>query len=295
MKKVFGFFSLFIAAFSFGSFGVWIRLLNYQMSIYQQVVLRNIFAFLIIILIILISKELRKTNWEKIKKINLFLYTLIIPLSVVGFNISMINTKIAVATFAFYIGTILTGWLAGLMFYKEKLNIEKWLSLILVIIGLCLFIYPFTKTSVNFGFIAGIVAGIFDGIANGFRKNLAGKISKPFLVLLTTIGGVLVSGLMMTYFQQNLNFISTMPTITWIIGAFFGFLLVINNYLLLVGFQNFDLGLGSIVLSLELLFALIFGIIFFKEMPTSKELMGGLFILIANIIPNIKTIIRKRG
>lgn len=294
MKKTLGFTSLFISAVAFGSFGIWIRLLNKEMSIYQQIVLRNGFAFVIAILVVLLIKQHKNIEWKNVKKLNLVFYTLLVPLSVIAYNVSMINTKIVLATFAFYVGTILTGWFAGLLFYKEKLNLEKWSSLILVLIGLGLFAYPFTNSSINLGFIAGVISGVLDGSANGFRKDLAGKISKLVLVLLTTIGGVLVSGLMIAYFHQSAHYLATMSTTSWVIGAFFGFLLVILNYLLLVGFQNFDLSLGSIVLSLELLFALLFGILVFKEYPSGRELLGGLFILIANIVPNIKMLLASK-
>ena len=294
MKKTIGFISLFISAITFGSFGIWIRMLNKELSINQQIVIRNVFAFIIAIIIVLLTKHLKKINWKKVKKINLVLYTLLVPISVIAYNVSIINTKIVLATFAFYIGTILTGWFAGFLFYKEKLSLEKWLSLIMVLIGLILFAYPFSKSSINLGFIAGIISGVIDGSANGLRKNLSDKISKLVLVLLSTIGGVFVSGLIIGYSHQNLNFVGSMSTTVWIVSALFGGFLILVNYLLLVGFQNFDLSLGSIVLSLELLFALIFGILFFKEYPSGKELLGGLFILTANIVPNIKTLFTNK-
>ena len=294
MKKTLGFSSLLLAAIAFGSFGVWIRLLAKEMSIYQQIVLRNFFAFLFAFLVVLFSKQLFQIDWPKVKKTNLLFYTFLIPLSVIAYNVSMLNAKIAVATFAFYIGTILTGWVAGTFFYKEKLNTEKWMSLGLVLGGLAFFAYPFSSSSINLGLMAGIVSGVLDGAANGFRKDLAGKVNKLVLVLLTAIGGMLVSGVMMGYFQQNFGVFSSMSINAWVIGAIFGSLLVIINYLLLVGFQNFDLGLGSIVLSLELLFATIFGLIFLKEVPTLREITGGLLILTANVIPNLNLVLQKR-
>jgi drug/metabolite transporter (DMT)-like permease len=294
MKKILGFISLFIAAVTFGSFGIWIRLLNREMSIYQQLVLRNAFAFIITIFIVLLTKQLKNIEWNKVKKPNLVFYTFLALLAGIAYNFSIINTKIALATFAFYLGTILTGWVAGFLFYKEKLNAEKWLSLIFVLIGLGLFAYPFTNSSINLGFITGIVSGVLDGSANGFGKDFAGKISKSVLVLLTTIGSILVNSLMIAYFHQGSNYVATMSTTAWVVVAFLGCLVVILSYLLLVGFQNFDLSSGSIVLSLELLFALIFGILVFQEYPTGKELLGGLFILVANIVPNLKMLLTNR-
>jgi len=290
MNKLLGFSALFFSALAFGTFGIWIRLLNQEMSIYQQVVLRNLFAFIFAILIVIFTRQLRGIDWSKVKKLNLFFYIMLVPLAVIAYNVAMLNTKMALATFAFYVGTILTGWIAGTFFFHEKLNTEKWISLVLVLIGIALFAFPFSNSSINLGFIAGVLSGVLDGAANGFRKDLSGKVSKVVLVALTAVGGVLVSGFMMGYFNQSLGYLASISTTAWIIGGLFGALLVIVNYLLLVGFKNFDLGLGSIVLSLELFFALLFGAMVFGEFPTSRELAGGVFILLANLVPNLKMI-----
>ncbi len=293
MTKSLGFISLFASALAFGSFGIWIRLLSEEMSIYQQIVLRNTSALVISVIIVLATKQFSKVDWKTINIKNFLTYVILVPLAVIAYNVAMIDTKIAVATFAFYVGTILTGWAAGVFFFKEKLTTEKWVSLILVLIGLALFAYPFSSISV--GLIAGIISGVLDGAANGFRKDLAGKVSKLVLVMFTAIGGVIISGGMMIVFNQDLGFMSTISNTSWGIGIFFGSLLVLLNYLLLVGFQNFDLSLGSIVLSLELLFALLFGFLFLKEFPNSREIFGGLLILLANVLPNLKDLIKKKG
>lgn len=38
------------------------------------------------------------------------------------------------------------------------------------------------------------------------------------------------------------------------------------------------------------LFALLFGMIFFREFPTSRELIGGSLILLANVVPNVNVL-----
>lgn len=287
MNKFVGFSSLFLSSMLFGSFGIWIRFLNSEMSIYQQVVLRNAFCFIFIFVAILFSRQLFNANLKNVNKIHLVIYSLVIPVSVVFYNISILSTKIVLTTFGFYIGTILAGWVSGTLIYKEKLTLAKWVSLLFVLIGLCCFAYPFNSNSINLGFVIGIASGILDGIANAFRKNLGGKLSKFFLVMITSFGGVLVSGVLVWYFAQNFNYLTVMSVNAWFVGALFGAILVLVNYLLLVGFQNFDLSLGSIVLSMELMFALVFGMVIFKEYPTTREVVGGGFIILANIAPNI--------
>lgn len=286
MNKRLGFFSLLLAAISYGSFGVWIRLLNQEMTIYQQIVFRNVIAFVLAIFIIILGKKYR-INFKNISKKNLALYALVIPLSVIFYNIGILNLKIAVATFAFYMSSILFSELIGLFIYKVELMVADIVSLILVVVGLIFFVFPFSFNAINIGFWACLISGFFDAAANGFRKDLAGKLDKFVLISLTAVGGILVSGIMMTSFHQSLSFFSNLSPFSWFIGIVFGILLMLVNYLLLIGFQNFELGPGVITLSAELFFALIFGLLFFREFPTTKELIGGMCILAATIIPNI--------
>jgi len=291
-KKLFGFTSLLLAGITFGSFGVWIRLLSKELTIYQQIVFRNVIAMVFAIGIIVTGKRLI-TGFAKVKKSNLFLYGLAVPLSVVFYNVAILNIKIAVTTFVFYIGSILFSWIFSVFFFNEKITILKVSSLVSVLIGLVFFIWPLSLSSLNIGFVAAIISGLLDAVANGFRKDLAGKIDKFILVFITTLGGVVVSGLMMFYFKQNFNFISSLSVNTWAVGLMFGFILVAVNYLLLVGFQNFDLSLGAIILSSELIFALLIGLLIFGEKPLPKEIIGGLFVMAAVILPNLNLLSLK--
>lgn len=292
IKKLFGFSSLLLAGITFGSFGIWIRLLSQELTIYQQIVFRNVLAMIFAVGIIVIGKRFL-ADFAKVKRGNLFLYGLAVPLSVIFYNIAILNIKIAVTTFAFYIGSILFSWIISVLFFKEKITILKALSLVSVVIGLACFIWPLSLSSLNIGFVAAIISGLLDAAANGFRKDLAGKIDKFILVFITTLGGVIVSGMMMFYFKQNFDFISSLSVNTWAVGLMFGFILVAVNYLLLVGFQNFDLSLGVIILSSELIFALLFGLLVFGEKPLPKEIIGGLFVMAAVILPNLNLLPSK--
>lgn len=288
MNKKLGFTSLLLASASFGSFGIWIRLLSHELTTYQQIVFRNLIALVLAGLIILIGKRFL-LDWKKVPKLNLLGYALAVPISVVFYNLGFLaGLKMAVATFAFYIGSIFFSELIGIIVYKDKITSIKVASLLLVIIGLFCFAWPFSKDSLSLGFIAMLVAGLFDAVSNGFRKDLAGKMDKFILVSTTAVGGIIVSGVLSLFSHQSLSFMSNLSTTTWVVGILFGFILMAVNYLLLFGFQHFELGHGVIVLSAEMFFALIFGLIVFKEMPATNEVIGGLFIMAAVVIPNIE-------
>lgn len=289
MNKTLGFSTLFASAVAFGSFGIWIRLLNHELDMYQQIVFRNVIALAFALAFIVLGKRFL-INLKKVKKLNLILYALSVPLAVIFYNIAMLNQKIAVATFIFYTGTIIVSFVLSTLFFAEKITPVKITSLILALIGLAFFVIPFSAATIGIGLIAGLASGAFDAVSNAFRKDLSGRIDKFILVFITALGGVIVSGFMIAQTQQSLFFFSGLSLNTWIVGLIFGFLLVAINYLLLIGFQHFDLGLGTIVLSAELLFATLFGLLIFKEQPATKEIIGGLFILAAIITPNANLI-----
>src|SRR3989344_2968119 len=282
-KKIVGFFSLLLTGLTFGSFGIWIRILSNSLSIYQQIVLRSLFAAIFAFAIIVFGKRfvhgLRNVNKPKI-----ILYALIVPVYIIFFNVAVLKISIGVTVFTFYIGSIIFSWILGSLIFKEKTTPMKSLSLLLVLIGLFCFMYPLSRDSVNIGLVSALVSGVMDGVANWLRKDLGGKLDKFVLVFITTVGGVAVSGLLMLFARQNMFFLNQLTLQTWVLGAGFGFMLVAANYLMLIGFQNFDLGLGVIILSSELVFALLFGLFVFKEVPLTKELIGGLFVLLAIIL-----------
>lgn len=292
-NKTKGFLALLASGITFGSFGIWVRLLSSELTSYQQIVFRNLFALSFTVLIII----LKKINWKEIRTINrhkLISFAFVVPISVILYVFAVTNEKIAVVTFAFYGGTIITSWLLGMLFLKEKPDKLGWVSLLLVFIGLIVMNYPMSFTSLSFGFVLAFLSGATDGLANYLRKSLGGNLNKFLLVLLTAIGGVLVSGFMILLSGNNLLFMTDLPTNVWLTGILFGGLLILVNFLLLYGFQHFDVSLGSIVLSTELFFATFFAVIVFREVPSLFEIIGGILILVGVVVPNIQLLFRRK-
>jgi drug/metabolite transporter (DMT)-like permease len=64
----------------------------------------------------------------------------------------------------------------------------------------------------------------------------------------------------------------------------FGASLVSVSYLILKGFQSFDLNIGTVVLSSELVFGVILAFLVFAEKPRFVELAGGAIILAAQYL-----------
>ncbi len=288
-KKSLGFLALVAAAIIYSTFGIWMRLLGSELGAYQTTALANIFAAIISLVIVLIQKK--KIILEKgLNYRNLSLFILVVPAAIIFYNFSVMNTKVATATFALYAASFIVSFLVGKFIFKEKISKLKVIALLIAFVGLSFLSFPF---SFNFGFLMGLASGVADTFANSLKKDLSGKIERMFLVLVSRVAAVVVSLVMVVGTGEKLIIFSALPLKTYLIAFLFGVLFVGVIYLTIVGFQYSDVSVGTIVLSSELFFTPIVAFLAFKEIPVSTEIIGGFLILVAMILPNLSLLKRK--
>jgi len=289
MNKTKGFFYLLSAGFIFGIFGIFVRLLNNELTNYQQIFFRSIVGFILALLIIIFFK--RKISFKNISLINLLLFAVSLPLTIIFYTLSILKTKIVLAVATLYLGSILFSLISGILFFKEKVTLKKGLAIISSIIALYFFTIPFSLTNINIGLVYGILSGFMDALSNSFKKHLGDKIDRFLLISIQMMGTIVVSLILMFYTKTL--FVPQISPFIFVIGLLFGFLLMLNNYFMLIGFYNFDLNLGTIVMSSELAFASVFAYLLYKEIPTKNELIAIFFIILSIIVSHI-SIKRKK-
>jgi drug/metabolite transporter (DMT)-like permease len=284
MHKLKGFLSLLACAVIFGSMSIFIRLLSKEMSVYQQIGFRNFVSLIISLAIILITKQ----SFFSIKKVSLkhiIPYMFMFQIGVILFTFSVLMTKVVITVFGLYLGSLLTSLLLGMVFFQEKLTPMKMVSLGLVVLGLTVYTYPFNFSLLGGGFFLAVLAGFFDATANSLRKHLSGKVDRFVLVSLQMIGGLIAASVMLAIFGPLA--LPSLSLSSWVVGIIFGIEVVAIAYLTLIGFQNFDLNLGTIVLSTELFWGSLFAFLVFGEASTTPEILGGMIILIASVVANM--------
>jgi drug/metabolite transporter (DMT)-like permease len=283
MNRKKGFLALFISGIIYGSFGIWIRILSIELTSFQQIAFRNFIGLVLALCITILLKQ----SWslKKANKISLLLYTTLFPVAIIFFTFAMLGTKISTALFAFYASSLIVSLIVGKVVFHDQITFNKALGLVITFIGLIFFTYPFSIASLNLGFIFGLISGIFDSLTNIFRRNLGGKVDNFVLTTIQMFGGLTVAGILILITKQNWP--ASLSNTTLFSGLILGVLLMIVTYLMLVGFQNIEINVGTIIFSSELFFATVFAAIIFNEYPTSAELIGGLLIMISIIISNI--------
>jgi len=122
---------------------------------------------------------------------------------------------------------------------------------------------------------------VSEGVGNVIRKKLkdADRVTVTLVqFLVITITAFILVGMAG---ESAIREVSWLPIVALI--AFSTLQLALNN-LLLFGFQNFDVNIGTVILSLEIFIAAIFGFLIFGETLSTAEIAGGVVIFTASVV-----------
>lgn len=284
MNQTKGFLALISTAAILGTFGVLIRELAKTFSDPGQVFARSFFALLIIVGIVLF----KKINPLKIGKKNLkyiVAFSIVFPLSILCFTISVNAIKVTNSLFMLYVGSLISTAFLGRIFFKETFSAQHIIALVLVLIGLGFFVYPFSIESLTVGLVLGLLAGILEGSSHTLRK-LMKDVKREVVVFYQSLSGVILAAVLL--FFSGEVFIKEFHVSAIFVALLFGALLVAIGYFLVYGFSNFNVNWGTIILATELFFAIVVNALILKEYPTFYELIGGLLIFAGTAITTLK-------
>ena len=281
MNKKYGFLALFSSAFIYAFFGIFIRLSSQSFGPFAQSFLRGLVSVLFILGWMIVTRKKIKVD-KKIDKRKLFIYSILPPFSIISTVISINLVKAANTLFYIYAGVLISSLFFGWIWYHEKITKMKIMVLIISLVGIFLMAYPLEGTSL-LGVIFGFIPGVLDSLDNAMAKYL-GKFDKATMLIFQNISKVVVGGLLFLLFQESISASVSMPSILAVIALGVGMVLIGGLYL--YGFQNFDLNLGNIVTSVELVILLFLNAIFLKEFPNTTEIIGGFLVLLSIVIIN---------
>jgi len=278
--KIKGASALFTSAFIYSTFGILIRQMALMFGDGAQTAVRFGVAFVLILILNFIRKQ--SIYLPKRAVLKACLLGITFGCVVLLFTVSINNTKIANSVFLLYAGSMISSLVIGTLVLKEKLTIIKVVAIITAFFGL--YMYSDAILVMSIGIITGIASGLFDGISNALRKTLKGLNRNAILTYQFVFSSLLAAIAMLVMGEVILKQILPLSILAVII---FAILQIGLGNLLLYGFQHFDVNVGTVILATELFFASLLGFLLFKEVPTSKEILGGMLIFAASIISTI--------
>lgn len=283
-KNLVGSFYLLFAACLYGLVGVFSRLISSFGSFSQSWVKSSVTLCIIGAIIFF-----HKTLWRKIRKEDLKWFVVwILPASLqpvltfLAFN----HLQIGVTYFLTYSTMILGGILSGKIFFAEKLNLSKFISLILLFIGLSLLYASNTAFVGNIYVLFALLAGLLVGFWNTLTKKVSKNYSEFQMMFLDNGTSLVFCFIGYLILGEVLPPLAGLNSWLWIFV--FGAFLTLAGFFLIKGFKNVEAQVGSLILPTEIVFGSLFGYIFFGEVLKTNMYLGGLFILLAAILPSIR-------
>jgi len=201
-----------------------------------------------------------------------------------------LSTQIGTVLFIFNSSTVL-GPLLGFLFLKERMNSSKIIAMVIGLLSLFFLFRPGPFVTWEQGALFAFIAAIGSSFYVIGRKKL-GTYDSKLILLINTVVGVVVLGFIAimteSHFFTGSGVGSLTPT-TWIVTVLFG-LDNFTAYLFMTkGYQLVSAGTGSMVMLSENFLAILFGFLFFSEIPTVTTFIGGALILTASMLVILKS------
>ena len=287
MKKIYLILPL-LAGMMFGSGGVFVRtLMANGIDSTTLLFLRFSIAILPISIAILVTDR----NLFKIylKDIPLFL---VCAMCIVGLNLcyneSMGSIPLSLAAVLLSLAPIYVLVIAYFAF-REKITNKKLICMALAIFG-CILMTGVLETDLSnlpvYGIIAGIGAGLFWAVYLMASKKSIENGKHTFTILIYSIVFISIGLIPFTNFGQITHFISLNPVLVIVFLIMHSTLSFALPYIFSTLSLNYiDSGISSIMLSgTEPFAALIFGLIFYSEVPTFMMSCGFILTIIAMMV-----------
>jgi drug/metabolite transporter (DMT)-like permease len=289
-KQALGVFQKIISTALYGTFGIWSVLMAGTFSAFNQAWIRAIIAVILLFITniwLRIFQKISKKDW---------MWFIIIALagaaSQAPYYYAFQHLGVGTGTVIFSVTTIFGAYLIGKLFFGEKFNRIKIISLFIVLAGVII-IYHFSLTAEQiWPAILMLIAGFLGALHTVLPKKLTSNYS-PFLIMIVTFILMFVSNLIISVaLGENLPQITGLG-VGWVAMICYVVFNIGAMLFSILSFRHLDASVGGLIGLLKNVFAIIFGIIFLGEQMRWPVLAGSVIILAALSLTAFETMFRK--
>jgi len=279
-----GIISLIVATIIYSFFGVLTRIIGFEIPVFYGSATRGLVS-LIILAILLFGKHL----WKAIKRTDwlwFFLRSVGGFFGFMGSYFSFYYIPMGTAYFIFYGGSTISGYFFGRFLYAEKITRVKLLSLILALSGLLLIYAQSIGVGNALWMGAAFIGGIGTGTWNTFSKKISGHYSDIQLNFMDFSFSFIFTLILSLLFREQW----VMPDLNniWLANALFIVMFLSTGQLMVYGFKRLDAQIGSLIMLSEVLFGVILGYLFYREIPSYWATLGGILVITAIMLPEVR-------
>ncbi len=277
------------SALCFGSYGVWSKLLGGEFSIYSQGWVRSAIILLILIPLGLWTNAFRRIDRQDWR---LFIPTIVFTVFTVAPIFYAFNhLSLGTATLIFYSLFLLTTYLIGWTVMRERMTVTKLIAFGLAIVGLFI---TFGFSLAVFSVLALFLAAL-NGVASGGEVTFSKLVTEKYSTIQVTAmswASIMVTHVVMAFVTHE-PFVPLALNNAWLGMLAFAVLALAGFWLVIEGFKYVDASVGGLIGLTEIIFSIGFGLVLFHQHLTLSLILGGAFILMAGILPDLAAIFRR--
>jgi len=280
--------ALAILAAIFGLTAVMARYFSKGTGVFEQWYLRYSVSFLFTLLIFWKSISLRKFLKLSQREWLIVIFRAILG-SVAAVAIYTLAAQKAKVGPVAFMQVLPTTALLGVFLLHEKISIAKIALITLSFLGAAIVVVPSVHdiSGFNLGELLSFISGACFSLQFVTRKWHTSELNNQEITLaMVGIGMVLNYALSLLVYHRAFATGADWSIKYTILLVAAGMLSAVMIFLVSYGFEHVSAVVASTILDLEQIFGVIFGYVFYRETLSSREVIGGLVILVAVVLMN---------
>lgn len=279
-----------LSSFFYASYGIWTKLMGDFFGGYTASGLRSILVLILLLPFALYYKQLKPIAWRKDWK---YLVGLVVPSFFIWGPLyyAILHAGIGISLALNYASIVIGMFIFGWAFAGERFTRDKWISAILGLMGLALIFAPSDSRLAWLALFAAILSGVATSFSLVITKQMPYNATQSSVLSWTA--SIIANLLMAAVFTEKMPAIG--QHVQWFYLLIFAVASVIASWTFIRGLKLIDAGAAGVLGLLEIVFGLLFGILFFHEKPELIAIFGVVTIIVAAAIPYVKDYNAKRG
>ena len=269
------------AAFLYGLYGVYSRFIGEDFGSFFTIGARATIMSILLAVYVFLSHKWKPIDRKDIK----WFAAMILPgiVAIVSVFIAFNHLPVGTVYFTLYASSTFFGYLIGKLFFEERINKIKLISLLACLIGLLVIFRETMGKGEMFYLLLVIVVGLGTAAWNIFSKKVTAKYSLTQVLTIDSLITVIVALPVAVILSEPVN----LPSLTtlWLVVVVFALTAVASSLLTIGGFKLIEAQKGSLIMLSEPVFGTLFGYLFLKETVSSLFALGALLIMVGMTLP----------
>lgn len=279
-----------ISSFFYGTYGIWSRLMGDDFGAFSQSAIKAILVVLFLLPLAVRTHKLQRVSLKKNAKwLAVSLLSSILTGAPIYYAMNTIGIGLSLVVFyaCFFIAMQIFDYFdeSRLPFSREVFTIIMALS------GIILVYKPDSSNIVSLGFLAAMVSGFGTGANVLASKKI--KANSTMTALIAWMGGVIATIPIAFLLSDAIPPLSS--TLPWLYILIFAVCSVASSLSVIHAVKILKTGLVGLIGLLEIVFGIIFGVLFFSKEVTSAMVIGSILIIVAAALPNLYELTQKKG